>query len=258
MSDETKSPLGDAAIIDVETVPPARQLNETNPPPEKNKGGRPKGSTTRPDAPSKLARREKLISEAETAGQAVPDNLLFVGLDELPTGEQKENPQTPPADEAASEDKPQPEADANPETHRPLATMIWDSIVIILATLLGQFWFPRKQGVNVHAGEIPYDERKLVIDAFCKYFASIGMILLTPVQELWLAVMTYAVPRVMPTIGVIREYMAKRKAQKPPAAQPGDNRIPKTEPVKPSEPKPADKKEKPPENKPFNDLLAGM
>ena len=91
--------------------------------------------------------------------------------------------------------------------------------------MIGVFWYPRPCGSATAKGEIPYDEREMVISAFCKYFQSIGMKALSPVQELWLAIGAYCSPRLVLTVQWFKTKFAKKKPapEKPPVA--GDNRF---------------------------------
>ncbi len=136
--------------------------------------------------------------------------------------------------------------------------MIWDSAVGLLAAIIGVFWFPRKMGKNTEAGEIPYDEREMVISAFCKYFASIGLTVLTPLQELYMAIFAYSAPRLNLTFQWIKlRFMKKAKpAQETP---PPDNRTPPAQPAptpSPGETPASEKKDAPPHTPSQLDALA--
>jgi len=120
----------------------------------------------------------------------------------------------------------------NPDNHRPLAMFIWDTIIAFMATLVGDFWLPRPVGSDASAGELPYDERENVLQAFCKYFVSIGMVFLTPIQELWLAIGAYCAPRLLGTIQFLKATFFKKKP-KPVNQTETDTRQAKTETVTP-------------------------
>ncbi len=219
------------------------------------KKGRPTGSKTRPDAPSKLARAALNPTPPQPQPQAPPlnpqpgsnasrpDTDLFGSVPPPGNSEQEAETEFPPEDET-------PKNESQPEDHRPIATMIWDSAIGLLCAIMGLFWLPRKMGKNVEAGEIPYDEREMVIGAFCKYFASIGMTILSPAQELYMAIFAYCAPRLNLTFQWIKmRFMKKAKpAQDTP---PPDNRMPGKEtpaPEKEAAPPvpPSEKKEAPP------------
>ena len=222
--------------------------------PAKNKGGRPAGSKTRPDAPSKL-KKAAALSQAATFADlsaappiikpdaARPDSDLFGSTPDFEKG-------APVGDTSAfepeithlpeTEDLPggikteEPPAAAvqveNPELQRPLATMLWDSIIGVAAVVIGVFWYPRPVGKNVEKGEIPFDEREMVISAFCKYFHAIGMSMLSPVQELWAAIGVYCVPRLGLTIKWAKDkFFKKAKPADIPQPPGGDSRTAKTE-----------------------------
>ena len=129
---------------------------------------------------------------------------------------------------------PAPAPEGNPESQRPLATMIWDSLVNMLAVFIGRFWLPRKQGDHPELGEIPYDEREMVVSSLCEYLHSIGMTLLSPGQKLALAITNYSSARIFPTLSILKERFAKRRAQAKPATPPGDTRFAESTP-KPEE-----------------------
>jgi hypothetical protein len=162
----------------------------------------------------------------------------------------------PDESELPPEETETPKNESQPEDHRPISTMIWDSAIGLLCGIMGLFWLPRKMGKNIEAGEIPYDEREMVISAFCKYFASIGMTILTPAQELYMAIFAYCAPRLNLTFQWIKlRFMKKAKpAQETP---PPDNRMPGDPPKQPENPgqPPSDKKETPPHNSTQLDAL---
>lgn len=194
------------------------------------KWGRPVGSKTRPDAPSKLKRagtqqtppdnQTPPTQQTPPPSGSRPDSDLFGTVPPPDDGSPPDENEFPKEEETASE--------SNPEDHRPLSTMIFDSVVGIFATIIGVFWLPRKVGRNAEAGEIAYDEKEMVVSAVCKYFASIGMTILTPAQEMYMAIFAYCAPRLNLTFQWIRlKFMKKAKAapmdQTPPAA---DTRMP--------------------------------
>lgn len=155
-------------------------------------------------------------------------------IEEMPETE-KAPPEPPKPGEGKNktDDNPTVETD-----HRPLASMVWDSIIGFMVMVVGKFWLPRpfkKEGANPEAGEISYDEREMVIDKFIKYFEYIGMVALTPIQELWLAIFTYAMPRMQLTWMWLRTAFMKR-AKPGPAEAPGDTRFAKTETTPPANP----------------------
>jgi hypothetical protein len=128
-------------------------------------------------------------------------------------------------------------AGGSPEDHRGLATVIWDSIVGLFVMFFGAFWFPRKVGRNPENNEIPFDEREMVVSAFCKYFESIGLKALSPLQELFCVIGAYCLPRLRATVEVIR-FKFMKKAKPAPAQPAHDSRMPEnpsTQPAKPPE-----------------------
>lgn len=242
---------------------------------KKNKGGRPKGSKTRPDAPSKL---KKLHAVRDSKGHFIPATTQAVGttaapadnpmtggaatkpaaspetrpdtelFGETPDFEKKQLPGLPDgnpenaestgtsdqsgtADQSGAGDEKPPEPESTAESQRPLATVCWDTIVQLLAMTIGTFWFPRKVGDNAAAGEIPFDEREMVITAFCEYFHSVGVAILSPVQKLWLAILAYSMPRLGMTMQWLKTKFAKKKKVEP--KNENDARFAKTE--KPAE-----------------------
>jgi hypothetical protein len=212
--------------------------------------GRPPGSKTRPDAPSKLKGQLLTRQAGLPTGQAglptgqagLPDTDLFGktpnferppehfagdgnGPEPSPMDESipPQDAEYIPPDELPNGAPPEPKSTA--ESQRPLASMLWDSIINFLAVMVGPFWFPRKQGSNATAGEVPFDERGMVIDALCEYLHSIGMLLLSPGQKLGLAIANYSMPRLFLTIAVLKEKFGKHKAK--PGNPANDARFPK-------------------------------
>jgi hypothetical protein len=247
----TKPPTAPASLVSALTTPLV-----TPKPKPKHPGGRPTGSKTRPDAPSKLAKLSKLVELARQAKAPAtptatpppetsrPDSDLF---GKPPSFERE----LPPDDSApglageptAGETPPEETAPDAAESHRALSMVIWDSIVGMLSIMIGPFWQPRKVGGNASAGEIPYDERQMVIDAFCKYFAAVGMAILSPVQELWLSIGAYASPRLVLTLMWLKARFSKKGKGGENPNPANDPRFAETkkEPEKPTEtPKPVE------------------
>jgi len=193
------------------------------------KWGRPVGSKTRPDAPSKLKRAAQIppdnqtppISQTPPPTGARPDSVLFGTVPPPDDGSPPDENEFPTEDEAKT-------SEADPEVHRPFAAMIFDSVTGIFAAVIGVFWLPRKVGKNAEAGEIPYDEKEMVVIAVCKYFASVGMAILTPAQEMYMAIFAYCAPRLNLTFQWIRlKFMKKVKSAPTDQVPPfGDSRMP--------------------------------
>ena len=235
-------------------------------------GGRPKGSKTRPDAPSAIAarlRREQREREAlekelkrplpipprpvqspksnvqsPAAPESKPDTELFGRTPDFEShtppetfAPEAESAGTPPTDgtppEAGTPATPVPEVQTA-EMHRPLAQTIFDTSTGVLGMVMGAFWHPRKKGDNAASGEIPYDEREMVVTALCEYFHEIGLAVMTPAQKMWLAVAAYVSPRLLFILTWFQLKFAKKKPA-PPAQPPGgDPRAAKTETVNPA------------------------
>ena len=263
----------------------------------KRKRGRPPGSKTRPDAPSKIkiGQRKSPLAGLKPPGRDAKGHFIRAGNDAAPA----QNPPaessppvnepgvapaqggTPPAQndtaifgdtplppendqsqtigadpETGSGDsglgsgensngpdpRPQtPDASADPDSHRPLGEMIFNTITSLLATFIGKFWLPRPVGKNAEAGEIPYDEKEMVVGSICRYFAHIGLALLTPLQEMQMAVAVYCAPRLMGTVIWLKSIFAKKMkpAEKPvndPRMAPSGNSEPTPKPSQPVSP----------------------
>jgi hypothetical protein len=198
---------------------------ETPETPTRNKGGRPPGKKTRWDAPSMVAKRLQQAEQAAAKGEARPDTDIF-GTTSGFTDDEPEIANTgenPKSDFFTRDEQPGETTPVNPEVHRPIAEMIWDSIILMLCMFIGAFWQPRKVGSNMQNNEIPFDERKMVIDAFCEYLASLGMIVLSPLQKLWLAIGAYSMPRLFLTINVLKEKFFKKKQAPAQPANPAND-----------------------------------
>jgi hypothetical protein len=199
--------------------------------------GRPAGSKTRPDAPSKL-------KSAPAVPGATPTDQDIFGAVKLPPenpapGAASELPPENPAPGAASElppENPAPKTETDTaDEHRPLASNIFDSVTMMLATFFGNFWHPRPIGKNAAAGEIPVDEKEIVVLALCRYFKSVGMAILSPLQDLMMAIFFYCSPRLMMMLQAYRQKRAARAKTNPPP----DPRV--TRPANsPKPPKPAE------------------
>jgi hypothetical protein len=131
-----------------------------------------------------------------------------------------------PINSGASDSPPKEEPQADPESHRPFAGMIWDSVINMLAVFVHPCWLPRKIGNNSSAGEIPYDERDAVIISFCKYLQHLGMVMLSPGQEFALSVANYSLPRLFISITVLKQKLTSRKKHGPKPEPHKDPRTP--------------------------------
>jgi len=178
------------------------------------------------------------------AAASQPDSEIFGNLPPEPEKPATDENKTDSQSEANAETDSEPQEETTAEDHRGLATGIWDGAVGILSGLIGRFWQPRPVGSDPQKNEIPYDERELVIVSFCAYFKHIGMAIMSPVQNLWLAIFTYASPRLHETIMVIKIKWFTKRAQPGPQTPPGDTRMPppapdKTPPAQPGAQQPA-------------------
>lgn len=150
-------------------------------------------------------------------------------------------PEPGPAAAAPGTD-PAPNASAASENNRSVATMIFQTFAQLLASIFGPFWLPRKVGNNLAAGEIPFDEAESVIQALTNYFKETGMMILSPLQQLYFAIGAYGLPRVPLTLKAWREKF-RRKAPAAPPTAPGPESA--RAPEKPAPAAPAEKAEDP-------------
>jgi hypothetical protein len=84
-----------------------------------------------------------------------------------------------------------------------LAVMFWDSIIRLLAALLGEFLLPKTP-----------DERKMVIDAIVLWLKATAFAAITPIQNLWFAIGFYALPRMPASIQKITHWWKTRKQKR--------------------------------------------
>ena len=118
------------------------------------------------------------------------------------------------------------------ESHRSVSTFVWDTIVQLLATIFGMEWMPRKMGNG--PGELPYDEREMVINAFVDYFAWVGLMLLNPLHRLWIALGSYSLPRTFTFVRWLKTRRMKKANATETTAQPAPPE-PKPETSQPTE-----------------------
>lgn len=231
----------------------------------KRRTGRPPGSKTRPDAPSKVAKLQRdasghflsskpaappdarLTAPAPVApaplpaapGEAKPDTDLFGATPKFEGEAPPDDAPPMPNEEGRMKNEKTAEGGTPPpddgpkaetaESQRPLAEFLFVSAIQLLAMLIGPFWFPRKKGDSAETGEIPFDEKEMVVEKLCAYFHSVGMAVLTPLQDLWMAIGLYAMPRLGLTFAVLKQKFGKKKSANPPNA-PGDTRFAKPPP----------------------------
>lgn len=191
-----------------------------------------------PAAPLPPAQSDKELFGATPSFDRPPEHFAGGQPGPQPSPIPEEIPAQEPGPGAAPNEEPtidgkaelanEPTSDEQKEQQRPLATMIWDSIVSLMAVFIGSFWLPRKVGSNLEAGEIPYDEREMVIVAWCEYLVSVGMAILTPGQKLAAAIANYSFPRLFHTIEVLKKRYFAKKPQ--PGPVPGDTRHAQTNP----------------------------
>lgn len=115
-----------------------------------------------------------------------------------------------------------------PADTRALATMVWTMILNLLAVLFGPAMYPRKKGDGPN--EVPYDENEMVIGAWMDYFASIGLKPLSPVMNLWLAILAYMLPRAQFVVITVKKWFSP-KAREPRTARtpsPDETPVPET------------------------------
>lgn len=242
------------SAIPAETVQPPKLIETITVP----KGGRPAGAKTRADSPRLIAYKAKLIRE----GKAIPEHLRDTPVapdvaqqfnqtmaDTQIFGDQPEpqpsaNPNTEnpnPGAESAKNATPPPEPEktkpADPSAYIEMAGMIWDTIIAFLVGIMGRFWLPRPMGSDAAKGQIPYDERNLVVSSFAKYLASISSAVITPLQEFCCAIFLYCAPRIneiviwfkaktakpTQTVADSRNPSGASQAAKPQTAQPPTN-----------------------------------
>ena len=126
-----------------------------------------------------------------------------------------------------------------PADTRALATMVWTMLLNLLAVIFGPAMYPRKKGDGPN--EVPYDENEMVIGAWMDYFASIGLKPLSPVMNLWLAILAYMLPRAQFVVLTVKRWFNPR-AREPQNARtpsPDETPAPKTPPEKTESPSPA-------------------
>jgi hypothetical protein len=85
-----------------------------------------------------------------------------------------------------------------------MAGMCFDSVIVLFCILFGDFWQPKTA-----------DERKMVIGAIVAYFDSIVAPVLTPLQNLWMAIGFYCMPRIPQSLKKIWAWWKARGKKKP-------------------------------------------
>lgn len=238
-----------AGLISTGTIPTGAKHPTPGSGTPRKKTGRPPGRKSSPNTPQQIAKREreKLAAQAEheklmnspatpqtpAETPAASDKTLFgtVPEFELPpeafAGSGTNPEPSPIPNDGINEPSPEyfpPDSATNPDTHRPLANMVWSMFISIMVVFVGPFWQPRKMGGN--PGELAYDENEMVIASFCKYLAHVGMVALSPAQEFALSVANYSFPRLFATIDVLKaKFFKKKMASNDPVKTPGDTRF---------------------------------
>jgi hypothetical protein len=235
-------------------------IHPTQPVVQKSKGGRPAGSKDKiprkkkfhhPLVPQQIQQqfppkntsslRADLPSSPPSPSSSMPetgtkiesDSKLFGNLPKEEFKANAENPKTAPEPEKPFGDgtgKPNGEDEAkkdgmSDEEQRNFCGMVFDLVTSILAGIIGAFWLPRPVGKDIRNGELPYDERKMVTDSLLRYLQQAGNLVITPLQQLWLALGLYCAPRLILSYNWFRSLFAK-KVNTRPAPTPGDTRMP--------------------------------
>jgi len=81
-----------------------------------------------------------------------------------------------------------------------MGAMFWDSMIRLMAAIFGDFWLPKTA-----------DERKMVLDALTGWMKSVAFAAFTPIQNLWMAIGLYAMPRMPKTFTQILSWWKARK-----------------------------------------------
>jgi len=84
-----------------------------------------------------------------------------------------------------------------------MARMCFEMVIRLLCMVFGEFWQPKDA-----------DERKIVVDAIISYLDSIVAPILSPLQNLWLAIAGYSLPRLPATFQKIFAWIKSRKEKK--------------------------------------------
>jgi hypothetical protein len=100
-----------------------------------------------------------------------------------------------------------------------MGAMFWDSVIRLMAALFGDFWLPKTA-----------DERKMVLDALTGWMKSVAFAAFTPIQNLWMAIGLYSMPRMPKTFQQIIAWWKSRKNKKQPQTERKDYRA-KDEPI---------------------------
>lgn len=179
-------------LVDAEKLETPLPAGATPPPP-------PTPTTTTPPPPAPEPEKPKPEPEPEMKTGDAPD------FSDLPKSDAPGNGATPGTDQQQTEPTP----DEMRTAYGHMAGMLWDSIIRLLAALFGDFWLPKTP-----------DERKMVIDSFVTYFDSVAMQALTPLQNLWMAISLYCLPRTPGTISKIMGWFKNRKRKRNDAPKP--------------------------------------
>jgi hypothetical protein len=134
-----------------------------------------------------------------------------------------------------------------PADTRALAVLVWTMILNLLAVLFGPAMYPRKKGDGPN--EVPYDENEMVIGAWMDYFVSIGLKPLSPVMNLWLAILAYMLPRAQFVVITVKKWFSPKArgqqtertpspAETPPPETPPSKEESPSSPPEPSPPEP--------------------
>lgn len=218
------SPQNVSQIVETKSViaaeKPATQSDETLFGSIKSPAGKPAESASESYVPNDGG--EPVISE-NTAG-AGPDG--------------GENSNGMGGDGPANEPEPVKPKPEDSEAQRPLVTVIIDSVLGFLATMIGKFWHPRPIGNG--DGQCPYDERERLIASGSTWFASMAIALLTPGQMFATECFNYTMPRLKDTFEWARLKFMKRAKPAAPPRTTSDPRTPQPAPgnvtVEPAKP----------------------
>jgi hypothetical protein len=188
------------------------------------------------------------VNETPSFMTVQPDTELF-GSETVPPPKMDQPPppagSLPPGGQPGGTPPPGPDQQPSgqhttvlPKDTRALAVMVWMMILQLLAVLFGPAMFPRKVGSG--PGEVPYDENEMVIGAWMDYFSSIGLKPLSPVMNLWLAILAYMLPRAQFVVITVKKWFNPKAREPQSARKPtsAETPAPETASDKPASPPP--------------------
>lgn len=180
-------------------------------------GAKEEASAPAPAPLPEAAKEPEQIPQPKEEVKTAPENPQSGAPDfsDLPKSDGTGGPQ--PGNESQPKE---PTAEEVKTAYTRMAEMFFAGFVNLLSAIFGDFWLPRNA-----------EEMRMVTGAIVDYFNSIAIAAFTPLENLWMAVGMYCMPRLPKTAEKIVSWWKGRKGKRRPAPQPENTEKKSEQPI---------------------------